>query len=215
MDIQMPLMDGYTATIKIRNELGMNIPIIAMTAHAMAGEREKCLSYGMNEYISKPLREKELFQIMKNILKQNGGRAVMKNEQNLHPVRSGGLLNLDYLKEVSGGNTRFEINMIEQFLKQVPAELEVMKEAFNKINYTELTLISHNLKTSVSFMGLSKKLDHHLNFIESNAGTQDLHDTIWEKIMTVNNICQMVFREAKDYLVRNAPEPNNRSEKRT
>jgi CheY-like chemotaxis protein len=58
MDIQMPLMDGYTTTLKIRNELGMNIPIIAMTAHAMAGEKEKCLSYGMNEYISKPLRRK-------------------------------------------------------------------------------------------------------------------------------------------------------------
>ena len=53
MDIQMPQMDGYTATMKIRNELNSDIPIIAMTAHAMAGEREKCLSYGMNEYISK------------------------------------------------------------------------------------------------------------------------------------------------------------------
>ncbi len=51
MDIQMPLMDGYTTTLKIRNELGMNIPIVAMTAHAMSGEREKCLWYGMNEYI--------------------------------------------------------------------------------------------------------------------------------------------------------------------
>jgi signal transduction histidine kinase/CheY-like chemotaxis protein len=75
IDIEMPLLDGYTTTMKIRNELEMNIPIIAMTAHAMAGEREKCLSYGMNEYISKPIREKELFNIMNNILKSNGGRA--------------------------------------------------------------------------------------------------------------------------------------------
>src|SRR5450432_1376566 len=126
MDIQMPVMDGYTATLKIRNELGMNIPIIAMTAHAMTGEREKCLCYGMNEYIPKPIREKELFQMIKNLLKPNGGAAEMKNE-NSHPVRSYEFLNLDYLKEVSGENAAFEIRMIEQFLRQVPGELEAMK----------------------------------------------------------------------------------------
>ncbi len=60
MDIQMPQMDGYTATQQIRNSLKLNVAIIAMTAHAMAGEREKCLSYGMNEYISKPIREEQL-----------------------------------------------------------------------------------------------------------------------------------------------------------
>src|SRR5450432_8829 len=202
MDIQMPLMDGYTTTMKIRNELGMNIPIIAMTAHAMAGEREKCLSYGMNEYISKPIREKELFNIINSTLKTNGGSAEIKNEKSNVPVRNGELLDLDYLKDVSGGNAEFEISMIEQFLQQVPVELEAMKEAFDKTNYPELIHIAHNLKTSVSFMGLAKKLDHYLDYIESNAGIQNLHDTVREKIMTVSTICQQVFLEAKDYLER-------------
>jgi CheY-like chemotaxis protein/two-component sensor histidine kinase len=203
MDIPMPVMDGYTATLKIRNELGMNIPIIAMTAHAMTGEREKCLCYGMNEYIPKPIREKELFQMIKNLLKPNGGAAEMKNE-NSHPVRSYEFLNLDYLKEVSGENAAFEISMIEQFLRQVPGELEAMKEAFDKKNYAELTHIAHNLKTSVSFMGLGPKLEHYLDYIENNASIQNIRDTVWEKITTVTNTCQMAFREAKDYLERDA-----------
>lgn len=64
MDIQMPEMDGYTATEAIRHELNLQIPIIAMTAHAMMGEKEKCLQMGMNDYISKPLKETILYNII-------------------------------------------------------------------------------------------------------------------------------------------------------
>ncbi len=62
MDMEMPVMNGYEATIIIRNALKSNIPIIAMTAHAMAGERERCLSLGMNDYISKPINASLLFE---------------------------------------------------------------------------------------------------------------------------------------------------------
>jgi signal transduction histidine kinase/DNA-binding response OmpR family regulator len=209
IDIQMPIMDGYTTTMKIRNELKMDIPIIAMTAHAMAGEREKCLSYGMNEYISKPIREKELFNIMNNMLKANGVGAEIKNKNSNIPIRDGELLNLDYLKEISGGNAEFEKSMIEQFLLQVPGELEAMKEAFDKTNYPELSHIAHNLKTSVSFMGLANKLDHHLDYIENNAGIQNANHKVGEQIMSVNNICKKVLQEAKDYLERHPSGPSN------
>jgi len=62
MDMEMPVMNGYEATTIIRNELKNNIPIIAMTAHAMAGEKERCLSLGMNDYISKPINAHLLFE---------------------------------------------------------------------------------------------------------------------------------------------------------
>ncbi|MGZ5190584.1 MAG: ATP-binding protein, partial [Flavisolibacter sp.] len=64
MDIQMPEMDGYTATSVIRNEMHMDVPIIAMTAHAMVGEKEKCLQLGMNDYVSKPIKETVLYNII-------------------------------------------------------------------------------------------------------------------------------------------------------
>lgn len=199
MDIQMPLLDGYTTTLKIRNELGMNIPIIAMTAHAMAGEKEKCLSYGMNEYISKPIRENELFELINKILRFDGKTEIKNKKENI-PVLNGELLNLDYLKEVSGGNSEFEKTMIEQFLKQAPGELESMKEAFNKNNYPELAHIAHNFKTSVSFLGLTNNLNYYLDYIESNAGIENVNEEIGAKIMTIDSICQRAFREAKDYL---------------
>lgn len=70
MDVQMPEMDGMTATARIRDDektSGKHIPIIAMTAHAMQGDREKCLDGGMDEYVSKPIRRKDLKAVIERI----------------------------------------------------------------------------------------------------------------------------------------------------
>ena len=200
MDIQMPQMDGYTATMKIRNELNSDIPVIAMTAHAMAGEREKCLSYGMNEYISKPIRENELIKIINEILKSKAGSVERKNEGHDDDKKDGQLLDLCYLKNLSGGNKAFEVSMIEQFRQQVPGELKTMQDAFSKKNYEETAHIAHNMKTTVSFMGLTEKLNPYLDYIENNASVELENANVQEKIMAVNEICLQVIREAKQYL---------------
>jgi len=86
MDMEMPVMNGYEAASIIRNELNSNIPIIAMTAHAMAGEREKCLSLGMNDYISKPINANLLFEKM-------------------HDLTLGTLIKIESKESISHGNT--------------------------------------------------------------------------------------------------------------
>ena len=70
MDVQMPEMDGMEATAAIREEekhTGEHLPIIAMTAHSMKGDREACLSAGMDGYVSKPIRSEELFATIEEV----------------------------------------------------------------------------------------------------------------------------------------------------
>ena len=71
MDVQMPGMDGFEATAVIRKQeqsSGKHIPIVAMTAHALKGDEERCLAAGMDAYVSKPIRREELYAIIRNIL---------------------------------------------------------------------------------------------------------------------------------------------------
>ena len=75
MDCQMPEMDGYEATRQIRKNEARAIPIIAMTAHAMSKNREKCFEAGMSDYITKPVSAAVLAEVLKKWLVKNGGRA--------------------------------------------------------------------------------------------------------------------------------------------
>ncbi len=70
MDCEMPIRNGYQATCDIRNILHSKTPIIAMTAHAMKGDREKCLSYGMNDYLSKPVTPTDLIHMVKKWIRE-------------------------------------------------------------------------------------------------------------------------------------------------
>lgn len=68
MDLQMPILDGFDATTRIRQELQLHVPIVALTANALSGERDRCLDLGMNGYVSKPFQPERLYQEIRTYL---------------------------------------------------------------------------------------------------------------------------------------------------
>ncbi len=185
MDIQMPVMDGYTATQAIRNDLKLDVPIIAMTAHAMPGEKERCLSYGMNDYISKPVRDAELYAIL-----QLYTHTVTKEET---PPQ---LVDLTYLHEISMGDREFEQTIIQQFIIQVPEELQQMEEAI-AAKSADVKALAHGMKSSVSYLGLHHRLHPVLHRIETGSLNGAASDTLQQDFEEVRSVCLRAVEEAK------------------
>jgi len=157
MDIQMPGMDGYHATSEIRQHMMIDIPIIAMTAHALVGEKQKCLDAGMNDYLSKPIMPDELLSL---ILKYCN--TTTKETTPLFKF-----INLDYLREISAGNIDFQQSISRDFIQGFTTETNALAKAVESSDHEKISHIAHNLKTTISVMGLGTILNPHLDALEA------------------------------------------------
>lgn len=151
MDIQMPEMDGYTATEKIRDIEKINnlspTPIIAMTAHALKSDKEKCLSCGMNDYISKPIRKKELISLVskwvaKNIKEQHE----LKSAQDINLATTNSPLNLDKALEEFDHDKEFLLDVLENFLINLEKQIKKIKEAIKLGEMDKIAKEAHAVK---------------------------------------------------------------------
>jgi signal transduction histidine kinase/CheY-like chemotaxis protein/HPt (histidine-containing phosphotransfer) domain-containing protein len=192
MDMQMAEMDGYQATSYIRKKLKNNTPIIAMTAHAMAGEREKCLALGMNDYISKPFKTVELYNKIRNVLPLKTTEEDEKEfeESNL----PSGLIDLTYIKEIMGGNTSFLHEMINIFISEVPVFMDQMEKAIHKKDYHAIYQLSHKLQTSSGLMGITE-LTNNLLLIEKKCEAKATIDEINETFSKAKQISIDAIKE--------------------
>ena len=152
MDVQMPEMDGFEATRAIRaneQQTGRHIPIVAMTAHAMKGDRERCLQVGMDGYISKPLQPNELFDVVESL-----APAIPLGKLNRPIPASPAVVDEVYnraaaFKNVVGDQELMK-EMIELFFTQYPAALERIRAAISNQDARELKIAAHTIKGSIS-----------------------------------------------------------------
>ncbi|MBZ4041250.1 GAF domain-containing hybrid sensor histidine kinase/response regulator [Flavobacterium hibisci] len=156
MDLQMPVKDGYQTTEYIRKEMKLTIPIIAMTAHSLVGEQERCYDVGMDAYVPKPFKQAMLLETIKTVLTK---------DTNQPPKRK---IDLSFLDEMSCGNPNFKQDMIDLFIQKIPNELAQLEEAFNSNDMESVKKLTHNMRSSLDIFML-KDLSNFLSIIEQEA----------------------------------------------
>jgi PAS domain S-box-containing protein len=156
MDVQMPEMDGFEATAAIRKReaiTGTRIPIIAMTAHAMKGDRERCLAAGMDGYISKPVRAEELLKLTEALAAGAGG-PIDRADEPEHVVMDRHLA----LARVDGDEILLG-DLARLFLEESPKMLAAIQEAVNLRDAERLQRAAHSLKGSVATLAAQKAVE--------------------------------------------------------
>jgi CheY-like chemotaxis protein/HPt (histidine-containing phosphotransfer) domain-containing protein len=169
MDVQMPEMDGLEATRRIRNAEFKNeslqssifnrqcsIPIIAMTAHAMKGDRERCLEAGMDDYVSKPIKVEELFQVIE---KWAPAPAHAREERSCPApsketiAQSPEVFDLDKAMETVAGNRILFEEIALLFLEHLPGYVDKIREGLDRGDTHAVERAAHTLKGSIGNFG--------------------------------------------------------------
>jgi two-component system sensor histidine kinase/response regulator len=149
MDVQMPVMTGLEAVAAIREQehtSGAHIPIIAMTAHAMDGDRQRCLDAGMDRYLAKPIRARELLQSIENLMSVLAETA--PSVPDLASNRA--LLDRSAMLDCVGGNQELLQAVIGVFLKNCPDLVTQIRSAVADGDCDALKLAAHSLRGAAS-----------------------------------------------------------------
>lgn len=189
MDIQMPELNGYDTSVQLR-KIGCTIPIIALTANAIKGEREKCIALGMNDYIAKPFKEKELLSKIANWLNLKVVIVGSKKKPKAPVFLSH--YNFYKLKKMSS-NKVFVKEMVEMFCEQTPEMLENLISAYKSNNFDGMSFYAHKMRSSIDSFDIQvlKKVIKDIEAI--GCGKQEDNGDLPQLIDKVNTVIKEVI----------------------
>jgi PAS domain S-box-containing protein len=169
MDVQMPELNGMEATGEIRQRertTGAHVPIIALTAHAMKGDRERCLAAGMDGYVSKPIRDQELFEAIEHVLQAHSPtRLVRSSDEPMvpqPPARAASpqeerVMIEDFDRaaalEHCGGDPQLLSELIAMFLVEIPGWMGNLSEGLSAGDAEKVKRTAHTIKGAVGTFG--------------------------------------------------------------
>jgi len=161
MDVQMPEMDGIEATLQIRNRKWLiqnpDIPIIALTAHAMKKDREKCIETGMNDYLAKPIEPDELAKAISRWVPSNAGTLEVRTSKK--SLEQEPCFDRTALLERLGGKRELYQEVLTLFLQDAPEQFRSLQDAINSGDVAKAQNQAHTLKGAsgnVGAVGLQK-----------------------------------------------------------
>ncbi|MET0356691.1 MAG: response regulator [Cellvibrio sp.] len=174
MDVQMPVMDGFTATDLIRNELKLSLPVLAMTAGVTEFEREKCITSGMNDLIAKPIEVEQMLATINKYLSSRNGHQADKNGQDpslksgikseILPLNREGVFSADkLLAMISGNQEQIEKThkLIRNLIDSSATSMENVAHSLSEKNYSEMARLLHTMRGSIGILGATR-------FVESS-----------------------------------------------
>ncbi|MFA6290577.1 MAG: response regulator [Victivallales bacterium] len=196
MDIQMPVMDGIEATKIIRDKnskvINHDVPIIAMTAHALKGDREKCIAAGMDDYVSKPVKPADLAEA---ISRQLSGFTRLEQEKKNEKLKAETvdsiIFDVDSLMERISGDKDFFDELVKLFIEDTPKHFASLKTAYNNKDAEEIQHIAHTIKGSAGNFGASSLQKVALS-LEQTAKTGN-----FSKISHLIDVVEMEFEILK------------------
>ncbi len=198
MDVQMPEMDGFEATKAIRQMEGdrKHTPIVAMTAHAMKGDRERCLKAGMDDYVSKPIEPQELFDAIEKWSKSTEPQKAIigQNNSEKDDLLKDTPIDLEAVLSRFNGDKEFFVEILHEFLDSAPKQLETLDEAVKKGNAKLVEKEAHSLKGAAGNLS-AKRIAHLALKLELLGRTGDLVDAK-ETILNLRN----EFKHLKKYI---------------
>jgi two-component system, sensor histidine kinase and response regulator len=152
MDVQMPVLDGFQATGAIREaekRTGRHVPIVAMTAHAMQGDRERCLAAGMDDYLSKPLVQRDLADLLARLAT---GRLAVASQAEPGPVQGAAPppWNPDVALAGVDGDRDILGEIVAALIETAPASIAAIRGAAKAGDSAALADAAHSLKGAVS-----------------------------------------------------------------
>jgi PAS domain S-box-containing protein len=199
MDVEMPEMDGFAVTQALRaREQGSNthVPIIALTAHALKGDRERCLSAGMDAYVSKPVRGGELAKVIDDLLAPAGQP---QKATHVPPPDFGNVFNLSTALAVANGDEQFLMRMVEMFGNQSGKLLGEIQESIQRGDAAAIKRAAHTFKAQVSSFG-SQRASQAAIRLEDLTGSGDaaaLQTAFLELKQAINTLQQALNKQFK------------------
>jgi PAS domain S-box-containing protein len=195
MDIQMPVMNGFQATDYIRNVLKLNLPIIALTADVTTVDLEKCKTFGMNDFVAKPVDDRKLFNKIISLLKKSKSTLTASKIEE-YPDSEYQFIDMTYLNMITKSNSKLKIEMINLYLKQTPLLINSLSKSYNEKDFDTLKASIHKLLPSFSIVGIDDKYLELAKKIESNIKSSQLKN--W--IKKLENACNQAIEELKTEL---------------
>jgi PAS domain S-box-containing protein len=200
MDLQMPILSGGETTRIIREELKMEIPIIAVTANALQSEKTKCLANGFNDYITKPFEEEELIQSIYNqITREKSIQFQPKSSEIIKGEESVQLYDLSILKKMSN-DSAFISKMLQIFITTTPELIEDIKYNFKTKNFENLQKVAHSMKPSIDNLAILS-IKKEIRELENYENPQKDFDKYTKLVKKVCAVMQEVVREVKSGLL--------------